>query len=1322
MGIWDNQLPKWMEILKQQANPKKSTNFTYNPNWNVLDPNQSTLVNPNDFGTPWSRGNINQNTNRRSITGGIDRNRTREIEDSMYYRANTDEMFDKNGNLTEHGLKWAIEEDKINKGADRALILLYDENGNIQKDQFGRPMLNPRHDFSKSKNMYNVQGDNFTTANYIKDQRTDNIPSSHHNILLYDKVFHFKLDNDGNYIPIHAPENFNEKTTSPNFQQGYDETDPVSHFPSNLPLRYKAYIWNEDGTQSNINEIPNGFWRDVINPGDIYGFDKNDDKPDLSNLKLPFEEDNSPASQLGDRLANMSDSEYEEFQKRSKSDVPGDKYRKPWWQRIFGKKDRNNKDSNDENNNKIDNRGWMNPYLFDAMRLGLDNTFNILNTEKLIKGLRPNLTNYTPSYRQIYGDYIAQQQAQREAGRLINRSPLTSNAQIQSAVDLEAIDRGNRIIEQGNYKDAQMYWNTSEKAFLQGKENNLGWQNAANANYKSITDLNNQIAQLRYEMNRANQQNTDQFAASVSERIWDDFNYEKAKQRRNQEMLEQYNDSSYGIGADRLLLQELSKKYDDLALKTGDDAVRDRTILRMQMNTLEGKVQAQEMLNRLRRLDPNNGISQWEQIYGERYKIDSTGKIVGIKDAYKKKLIDLGFNLNLLSQTLGFSLNSDGITTNPQSEIIRRRNGGILKFLQQGGFVKYTPTSGLAKNPYLSGGSSSEKKSSSSSSESQSSDEKTKDKLLNNIAETLKGIDGLDSDVSILTHELSEFFDIQRYSSYSLNQDPTQFYSTYIRALQRVNQVKQSAKQFDNAYKLLEKNEAFSSPAVTNGGDVIVGVAGTTSIKPIKASEYLNNKDKYHLVTNGELLELRRTKRSMAFSDDYVTMAAQNGTSLQAIEKYVKEFISQLGNDQESRDTLTRQFGKDTVEGLQTLQRMIAGGLTNQETAQIAMSLGALGEYTVSVTSQERQIKNALDSILAFMPNNMKTLLTIYSDGPENAERALVGLITKGTSSKIDFKIGGFTGLDENGKLKSGSSSKSGSGSGSGGNDKETQKDQTLVAIIRGIGGTPDRIRLNEGTKSEMSIDGKNYQINGAYEAKSLASALSQSKIMGISDPRRIYFGDQLLSSEVLSDVAYLGNGFTRVMLPITYDGSPDFTILSRFEAVCNRLRQKGINPIKAMSEDGTDEEKRKYAEELQLEGLYGLVNQSNGLPNISRFGLFLLTEGLTSSRAGIKNSDYVIQDDNRRNKLESILEVVNSSTGKTVHKYETDNYNMFNPLDWFSNYEKIYEGTIYIPINSNELQADIASGNKVTDATATSEESEAQRGQLISNFKDRQN
>jgi len=52
---------------------------------------------------------------------------------------------------------------------------------------------------------------------------------------------------------------------------------------------------------------------------------------------------------------------------------------------------------------------------------------------------------------------------------------------------------------------------------------------------------------------------------------------------------------------------------------------------------------------------------------------------------------------------------------------------------------------------------------------------------------------------------------------------------------------------------------------------------------------------------------------------------------------------------------------------------------------------------------------------------------------------------------------------------------------------------------------------------------------------------------MGISDPRKIYFGDQLLSSDALREVAYLGNGFSRVLLPIT--------ILEKFDSACNSLR-----------------------------------------------------------------------------------------------------------------------------------------------------------------------
>jgi hypothetical protein len=84
------------------------------------------------------------------------------------------------------------------------------------------------------------------------------------------------------------------------------------------------------------------------------------------------------------------------------------------------------------------------------------------------------------------------------------------------------------------------------------------------------------------------------------------------------------------------------------------------------------------------------------------------------------------------------------------------------------------------------------------------------------------------------------------------------------------------------------------------------------------------------------------------------------------------------------------------------------------------------------------------------MPPNMRTLLSLYSGGKENSEKVILGLITKGVSSKIDFKINGFTQLDENGQIKSGST-KSGSGSGSGGSDKDP-KSSTATRLVSGYG------------------------------------------------------------------------------------------------------------------------------------------------------------------------------------------------------------------------------------------------------------------------------
>lgn len=961
-------------------------------------------------------------------------------------------------------------------------------------------------------------------------------------------------------------------------------------------------------------------------------------------------------------------------------------------------------------------RGPFNPTILDAMRLAADNLFNIRNTNKYKEALRPALENYSESYRWVNGDYNAKQQAENAAASLRNRTPLTSNAQIQTASDLEAIARGNQYIQQGQAKDAQTYWKTSEQAFQQAKENTLGWQNTANRNYASLVNYKNKLAELDYMANKGNMDNIDKFIAEQSKRLWDKYDLYDYKRMQAEDNANDLYDKYYGNSGEDLIAQELTTKYTDLVdqiYKTTDPTEKQRLqneqrALQQQMRMLSTKKEAQRYINYLRRYNPNNWNNTWNFVYGNRFTVDNNNIINGFKSEYAQKLREQGIDVDKLLNLFGWS------NTSNQQESTSRESRNGMKLQSGGSFgVSYTSAAG-GGNPYLQsllgrGSTSSKKKADYSSSDSSSDkddDSKQKDKLLNEIANTLKGIDGLNSDVDVLYQELSRFFDLQQYN---LDDDPMQFYSMYIKALNRVNQVKQSAKQFDSAYKALEKSDSMTSPAIDSNGYVYVGVAGTNQIDRVSPIDYIQNRDKYQLLRNNEILELRRNSSAYAFDDRYMMEAAYNGTSMRDVNKFIKEVLGKIGTDQESKDMIVRQYGQNAIEGLQQLQDLAKNQFTTPETAAIIANLkGNLTELNLTTKTQEEQAKLGIKTIIAMMPANMRTMLMIQGGSVDSMERIVTGYVFSGIDTYSDFSFNKTTELDLEGNTKSSdkSSDKSSSKSSSGG-DKESQKDQTLISIIRGMGGTSGRITINEGSNSEMSIDSTDYMIDGGYSNGKLSDVLKETKIMGISDSRKIYFGDQLLNSKYLSEVAYLGRGFSRVMLPVTQDGSPDFTILSRFKNVCDIARKQGIDPNKMMDEDTSDDAKRKFAELLQGEGLYGLTT-SKGIPNMSKFKVFLLTDGLASSNSGIKDSKYVVQNDDESDLLEKIIE------------REVDRFTAYNPADWFS-HEKIYEGTIYIPININELQADIASGNKIKDSDAQQEEAEAQSLTIKSRFKDRE-
>lgn len=906
----------------------------------------------------------------------------------------------------------------------------------------------------------------------------------------------------------------------------------------------------------------------------------------------------------------------------------------------------------------------ISPAWAQAIRIGIDNAFNTRNTEKLISDMDVALTNYTPVYRQIHGDYIAQQQAQREASRLRTSQPITANQQIQTATDLEDIQKGNQLIEQGNTKDAQMFWNTSEQAFQQTKENARGQDAVANENRRRLVDYNNEIAKLRFDTRRLNMQNWDDFFTNtVEKRVWDEWDRKKAEKIKIQDQLDELYDSRFGMADLHTKKETLQEQLQAELYKTPQNR-EELEKIRKKIRDIDKEIVARSAYNKLKRYGLYNKES-FEKLF--------PGYIFEESEDQSSSIYPPGY-------------------FKP-----RMQKGGAI------GVVAGNPSSG--GNKYLEALYARNEKTKTkdeNSIQKKDDDEKNRDRMLNNIAETIKGIDGLNSDVDILYQELIQFFNVQRYSDY-LPDDPMQFYTTYIRALNRVNQVKQSAKSFDNAYKALDREKTLSSPAIDANGKIYVGIKGTSQIDKITPKEYFDNIGKYQLLRNNEILELRRTHPEYAFSDRLVDDIAYSSTSIEKVYDFIKDILSKVGSDQQTQDMLIRQYGTSAIEGLKNLQRLTQSGRTDEETAQIIAGLtGQLTELNISTKDQVKQAELALYTIGSMLPPNMKSLLMLHSGSEENMIKLLSSIVFQGVSNTIEFKIGGISELDENGNPIGGTGKGKSSGSGS---SSEEAEDRWLLNIVSGMGGSKDRITINPGTKAELSVDVENYNTEG-LKAGNLEDALQQSKIITISDNRKIYFGDQHVAPEKLRHIVYKGTGFSRTILPTKEDGSPDFTIFERFDAACQKVRDAGMNPNAATTDTKVG---KALAEALKEKKLDNLI--VNGMPNLKKVGLFMLADGYGTTKGGIKKTKFVSDASGSVNYADIEELLGGKGPDGKYQDYTLDKKDWYLPLEsiFDTNYDRVYEGTIYIPISNNTLQASTGSGNKLKESTAYRREQEFQ-------------
>lgn len=582
----------------------------------------------------------------------------------------------------------------------------------------------------------------------------------------------------------------------------------------------------------------------------------------------------------------------------------------------------------------------------------------------------------------------------------------------------------------------------------------------------------------------------------------------------------------------------------------------------------------------------------------------------------------------------------------------------IFKF-QQGGsaippLVSYQPI--MITN---SGASSTASTVGSSKSSEESSDLTDKDLL-----KMLKELDGLPNDMQALTKVLQNFYIDQQYSP---SPNTANIASRYLQALQMMRTANFNRKQYDNAFNIVSSNGGINELAINEKGQLIC-VNKDGDFKYLKPEQLAQTSD-YQPVTNSELLRLRAYNPELA-GDNRILGVVANGIGIDSVIKYIKDSISNLGTtDTSQQGYISTQQGQ-IITGIQTLTNAIQ--TASQNGIKFDGTTQDLYQYKIINKTQKEQADAALKYIYTTLPENAKTLLKMRTNsGTDQDAQKLIATII---SSQIDYTN------QYDIELKAGKTAQKASKDTSGTKDATEQETSFLSNIQQSIGGSTQGMTIDTGTGIQMTVEGSYYpqvtKPNGdAITDTSMSQMLADSHLMSlIKNNKSITYGDQKITPEQLKNITYNNTGVLRANLPIKSDGTVNLDLLVQYQ--------------QAEAEMNATNDPQKRGEILKKHGLSDLL-KSNGTPDEKKFGAFIVAEGYTTERNGIKKSDFVkyIKDPSDE-QVDLIKRSLTTGTGKDKQTPEIDTFSYFNPLDYILGVDDIFKAAVYIPISSNQLTA----------------------------------
>ena len=530
---------------------------------------------------------------------------------------------------------------------------------------------------------------------------------------------------------------------------------------------------------------------------------------------------------------------------------------------------------------------------------------------------------------------------------------------------------------------------------------------------------------------------------------------------------------------------------------------------------------------------------------------------------------------------------------------------------------------------------------------------------------------GLPSDVDVAMSQLKS---LEQLAAMDFDGSFTQsLESKYLSTLSTMNKLSFSREQYDEAMKNVKANGGLNEAAIDQYGQVYM-----TDGKDFKMmSPEEAKKSGWAVVTNQDLLYLRANDSSLAGKDTILGII-NNGIGISQVTKMIQDAIGNLGTNSNSETAYATTPQGQLIQGLNDFIKAA------QETGQYDASVEDLYKAQIINKTQAQQAQQALNYVYQTLPANAKTLLkTKTKDG---TDKQCIDLINQLILSKTDTEKS-FTSELLGGPTKKSMSKDANAGS----KDSTDMKTSLPLQIMQDMGESDVApVTIDKGNGIQMSVYGSFYSAVSDKKGEtitntSLQNMLAQSGLQDIvKNVRNITFGDQKLSPEQLAKITYNNTGVVRAELPVNEDGTVKLSVLDDFNAAMNEIKGLGntspqqIQAIKA-----------KYHLDQYL--------NDDGTPNPKHTAPFILTEGYTTEKNGVQDSDFVKHIKNPTDdQIQLIKDSLTVGTGKDAKVPEIDTFDWYNPFDWFGT-ENIYKATIYIPITNN-VGAAVRGGNQNLD------------------------